>query len=99
MTPVVSAALTDVGVIVVVASSLCGVRSPLTSRMAGLRLVTAAPAQSLMWTLTGRTWPFLSLSVTGWLVIGAWDAPLPTFPGVDAVSHAPASSGAFTEAG
>src|SRR3954468_7411296 len=88
MTPVVSAALDEVGVIVVIVSSLCGVRSPLTSLIAGASVVAAAPAQSLTWTLTGRTCPFLSLSVTGWFVIGGWKAPVPTLIVVEAGSEA-----------
>ena len=73
-----SAALTDPGVIVDVVSSLWGVVSPCTRRIAGLRPVAPTPLQSLMWILTGSVWPFLSLSVTGWLVIGGWNAPEPT---------------------
>src|SRR3954447_3031616 len=104
MTPVVSAALEEVGVIVVVASSFSGVRSPLTSLIAGASVVAAAPEQSLTWTLTGSTCPFLSLSVTGWFVIGGWKAPVPTLIVVDAVSYAvpvgssAADSATFTEA-
>src|SRR3954447_1252790 len=98
MTPVESAELVEVGVIVAVPSSLCGVRSPLTSRMAGISVVAAAPEQSLTWTLTGRTCPFLSLSVTGWLVIGGWKAPVPTLIVVDALSYPPSSSVTLTVA-
>src|ERR671933_11339 len=92
MNPVVSAALTEAGVMVSVASSYVGVRSPLRSRMAGWRFVSGAPLQSVNFTLTGRTWPFLSLSVTGWLVIGARKEPVPTSVTVVAVSYPPSSS-------
>src|SRR4051795_11235391 len=98
MTPVVSAELTDVGVIVVVPSSLCGVRSPFSSLIVGVSVVAAAPEQSLTWTLTGRTCPFLSLSVTGWLVIGGWEAPVPTLIVGDAPSYPPSSSVTLTVA-
>src|SRR3954452_20876760 len=98
MTPVVSAALDEVGVIVVVASSFSGVRSPLRSLIAGASVVAAAPEQSLTWTLIGSTCPFLSLSVTGWFVIGGWKPPVPTLIVVDAVSYPPSSSVTLTEA-
>src|SRR3954470_21703993 len=96
MKPVVSAALTEGGVMVVAESSFCGVWSPLTSLIAGASVVAAAPEQSLTWTLTGRTCPFLSLSVTGWLVIGGWKAPVPILIVVDAVSYPPSSSVTLT---
>src|SRR5919198_2128397 len=98
MTPVVSAALLDVGVIVTAVLSVCGVRSPFTSLIAGLRLLSGAPAQSLTWTFTGSTWLFLSLSVTDWLVIGGWNAPVPTLIVVDALSAPPSLSVTVTDA-
>ena len=55
MTPVVSAALTEVGVIKAVASSLCGVWSPLTRRMAGLSVDTAAPVEGFIGFAIGRS--------------------------------------------
>src|SRR5919198_76762 len=78
MTPVVSALLTLGGVITSVLSSVCGVRSPFSRRIAGVRFVSGLPLQSLNFTFTGKTWPFLSLSVTDALVIGARNWPVPT---------------------
>src|SRR5947209_10836033 len=78
ITPVVSAAETDGGVIETTASSLVVVWSPAPSRIAGVSPLTGAPLQSLIWIFTGRTWLFLSLFVTGWLVIGGKNAPVPT---------------------
>ena len=75
--PLVSAELTDGGVITSVVSSLAGVRSPARRRMAGARLVTGFPLQSVILTLTGRTWPFLSLSVTDAFVMGGMKMPVP----------------------
>src|SRR2546421_2623297 len=75
MTPVVSAFDTDGGVIVTTASSDVVVWSPGPSRIAGTRLFCPTPLQSVIWILTGSTWPFLSLFVTGWLVIGGGKAP------------------------
>src|SRR5205807_10527182 len=44
----------------------------------GDKPLSGAPVQSLSCTLTGRTWPFFSLSATGWFVIGGRNAPVPT---------------------
>src|SRR5688572_15015974 len=93
MTPVVSAELTDSGVIVTVVSSATPVvRSPLFSSIRGARLATGAPAQSVTLTFTGSTWPFFSLSVTGWFVIGGRKLPEPIPTVVSATSEAPPSS-------
>src|SRR5919201_6630476 len=98
MTPVVSAAETEVGVIVIVLSSASDVWSPSTRRIAGARLFTAAPLQFVIWIFTGRTWPFRSLSVTGWFVIGGRNAPEPTPTVVVFVSEPPSLSVIFTVA-
>src|SRR5437588_5128667 len=78
MTPLVSADDTEAGVITSVPVSFAGVWSPCTSRIAGDKPLSGAPVQSLSCTLTGRTWPFFSLSATGWFVIGGRNAPVPT---------------------
>src|SRR5919197_1323535 len=81
MTPVVSAADDDVGVIWTIESSGTEVWSPGTRRIDGDRLFTPAPLQSVIWTFTGSTWPFFSLFVTGVLVTGGRNAPEPTTTG------------------
>src|SRR5881227_3349271 len=78
MTPVVSAAEDDVGVIWTIESSGTEVWSPAASRIEGDRLFTPAPLQSVIWIFTGRTCPFLSLFVTGVFVTGGRNAPVPT---------------------
>src|ERR687888_33485 len=78
MTPVVSAAEDDVGVIGTTESSGTEVWSPATSRIDGERLFTPAPLQSVIWIFTGSTWPFFSLFVTGVFVTGGRNAPVPT---------------------
>src|SRR5205085_7083719 len=78
MTPVVSAAEEDVGVIDTALSSGTDVWSPATSRIAGVSVFMPAPPQSVIWIFTGSTCPFLSLLVTGWFVIGGRNAPVPT---------------------
>src|SRR5215210_3052850 len=98
ITPVVSAALTDGGTIVSVPSSYIGVRSPFISLISGARFVTATPLQSVTLILTGSTWPFFSLSVTGWFVIGGRNSPVPILTVVDAVSKPPSSSVTLTVA-
>src|SRR5919201_1681445 len=96
MTPFVSADETESGVIRTALSSEIVVWSPATSRIAGARLLTPAPLQSVILILTGRTWPFRSLSVTGWFVIGGRKAPEPT-PTVSVfVSEPPSLSVIFT---
>src|SRR5919197_4735236 len=92
MTPVVSAAETDPGVMTTAVSSESVVWSPWTRRIAGARLFTPAPVQLVIWIFTGSTWPFRSLSVTGWFVIGGRNAPEPT-PTVSVfMSYAPSLS-------
>src|SRR5919206_3356734 len=98
MTPLESAAETEPGVIETALSSGSDVWSPATSRIAGVRLFTPAPAQSVIWIFTGSTWPFRSLSVTGWLVIGGRNAPFPTPTVVDFVSKPLSLSVIFTVA-
>src|ERR671924_2236809 len=98
MTPVVSAAETEPGVITTALSSEIVVRSPATRRIAGARLFTPAPVQSVIWIFTGSTWPFRSLSVTGWFVIGGRNAPVPTPTVVVFVSKPPSLSVIFTVA-
>src|SRR5919199_1578522 len=97
MTPLESAAETEPGVIVTALSSGVVVWSPATSRIAGARLFTAAPVQSVIWIFTGSTWPLRSLSVTGWLVIGGRNAPAPTLTVVEAVADPVSSSVTLTE--
>src|SRR5919201_3611277 len=96
MTPLVSAAETESGVIRTALSSEIVVWSPATSRIDGARLLTPAPLQSVILILTGRTCPFRSLSVTGWFVIGGRNAPLPTLTVRVFVSEAPSLSVIFT---
>src|ERR687887_1061167 len=98
MTPVVSAAEDEVGVIWTIESSATCVWSPATSRIDGDRLFTPAPLQSVIWIFTGSTWPFRSLSVTGWFVIGGRNAPVPTPTVVVFVSKPPSLSVIFTVA-
>src|SRR5205085_2094529 len=98
MTPVVSAADDEVGVIWTIESSGTEVWSPATSRIDGDRLFTPAPLQSVIWIFTGSTWPFLSLFVTGWFVIGGRKAPVPTPTVVVFVSKPPSLSVIFTVA-
>src|SRR5918911_4843200 len=98
MTPVVSAAEAEPGVIVTAPSSAVAVWSPATSRIAGVRLFTPAPLQSVILIFTGSTWPFRSLSVTGWLVIGGRNPPVPTPTVVVFVSKPPSLSVIFTVA-
>src|SRR5919109_2699637 len=88
ITPVVSALDTDSGVIATAVSSNVAVWSPSTSRIAGDRLLTPAPLQSVIWILTGSTCPFFSLFVTGWFVIGGRNAPVPTWTPIVFVSDA-----------
>src|ERR671930_97931 len=78
MTPVVSAAEDEVGVIWTIESSGTEVWSPATSRIEGDRLFTPAPLQSVIWIFTSSTCPFFSLFVTGVLVTGGRNAPVPT---------------------
>src|SRR5438093_8588128 len=78
MMPVVSAFETDPGVMLTTASSDVVVWSPAPSRITGWRLFTPTPLQSVTWILTGRTWPFFSLFVTGVFVTGGRKAPVPT---------------------
>src|SRR5437588_7882673 len=98
MTPVVSAFETDGGVMATDVSSKIVVWSPATSRIAGTRLFTPAPPQSVIWIFTGSTWPFLSLFVTGWFVIGGRNPPVPTPTVVVLVSKPPSLSVIFTVA-
>src|SRR5919206_2869502 len=98
MTPVVSAAEDEVGVIWTIESSGTEVWSPATRRIVGLRLFTPAPLQSVIWIFTGSTWPFLSLFVTGWFVMGGRNAPVPTPTVVVFVSKPPSLSVTFTVA-
>src|ERR687883_1441552 len=98
MTPLVSAAETEPGVIETALSSTTEVWSPATSRIAGVRLFTPAPVQLVIWIFTGSTWPFRSLSVTGWLVIGGRNAPVPTPTVAVFVSKPPSLSVIFTVA-
>src|ERR671939_1276233 len=98
MTPVVSAAETEPGVIETALSSGSDVWSPATSRIAGVRLFTPAPVQSVIWIFTGSTWPFFSLFVTGWFVIGGRNAPVPTPIVIVFVSKPPSLSVIFTVA-
>src|SRR4029077_8833699 len=83
ITPVVSADETESGVIAASWLSFWSVRSPLLSPMVGESPLIGAPVQSLIDTFTGSTCPLLSWSVTGWLVIGARNAPLPTLTAAD----------------
>src|ERR671931_1933872 len=98
MTPVVSAAEDDVGVIWTIESSGTEVWSPATSRIEGERLFTPAPLQSVIWIFTGRTWPFFSLFVTGVFVTGGRNTPEPTPTVVVFVSNPPSLSVIFTVA-
>src|SRR2546421_7702529 len=98
MTPVVSAAEADVGVIWTTESSATDVWSPATSLIEGERLFTPAPLQSVIWIFTGSTWPFFSLFVTGWFVIGGRNPPVPTPIVIAFVSDAPSLSVTFTVA-
>ena len=63
-----------------------------------MRPVTATPLQSAILTLTGRTWPFLSLSLTGWSASGGSHVPVPTLTDVVFVSKPPSSSVTLTVA-
>src|SRR5919197_5069729 len=96
MTPVVSAADDDVGVIWTIESSGTEVWSPATSLIEGDRLFTPAPLQSVIWIFTGSTWPFFSLFVTGVLVTGGRNAPVPTPTVIVLVSKARSLSVIFT---
>src|SRR5919198_4767747 len=96
MTPVVSAAEDEVGVIATIESSATDVWSPATSRIDGERLFTPAPLQSVIWIFTGSTWPFFSLFVTGVLVTGGRNAPEPTPTVIVFVSEPPSLSVIFT---
>src|SRR2546423_553422 len=96
MTPVVSAAEDEVGVIWTIESSGTEVWSPATSRIDGERLFTPWPLQSVIWIFTGSTWPFFSLFVTGVFVTGGWDEPVATPTGIGFVSRPPSLSGIFT---
>src|SRR5205085_6184100 len=98
MTPVVSAAEDEVGVIWTIESSGTEVWSPATSRIDGDRLFTPPPLQSVIWIFTGRTWPFLSLFVTGVFVTGGWNEPEPTPTVIVFVSEPPSLSVIFTVA-
>src|SRR3989440_1353797 len=98
MTPVVSAAEADVGVIWTTESSATDVWSPATSLIEGERLFTPAPLQSVIWIFTGSTWPFFSLFVTGVFVTGGRNAPEPTPTVIVFVSKAPSWSVIFTVA-
>src|SRR5205085_8616732 len=98
MTPVVSAADDEVGVIWTIESSGTEVWSPATSRIDGDRLFKPAPLQSVIWIFTGRTWPFLSLFVTGVFVTGGRNAPDPTPTVIVFVSEPPSLSVIFTVA-
>src|SRR5687767_3820167 len=79
-------------------SSLTAVWSPLTSWITGASPVTGTPLQSAILTLTGRTWPFLSLSLTGWSVSGGIQPAVPTSTEVLLVSEPPSSSVTLTVA-
>src|SRR5438874_1842580 len=96
MTPVVSAAEDEVGVIWTIESSGTEVWSPATSRIVGERLFTPAPLQSVIWIFTGSTWPFFSLFVTGVFVTGGRNAPVPTPTVIVFVSEPPSLSVIFT---
>src|SRR2546421_3835760 len=96
MTPVVSAAEDEVGVIWTIESSGTEVWSPATSRIDGDRLFTPWPLQSVIWIFTGSTWPFFSLFVTGVFVTGGRNAPVPTPTVIVFVSEAPSLSVIFT---
>src|SRR2546421_8118378 len=96
MTPVVSAAEADVGVIWTTESSATDVWSPATSLIEGERLFTPAPLQSVIWIFTGSTWPFFSLFVTGVFVTGGWNEPVPTPTVIVFVSKPPSLSVIFT---
>src|SRR5919197_5529712 len=96
MTPVVSAAEDEVGVIATIESSATDVWSPATSRIDGERLFTPAPLLSVIWIFTGSTWPFFSLFVTGVLVTGGRNAPVPTPTVIVFVSEPPSLSVIFT---
>src|SRR2546421_12060320 len=96
MTPVVSAAEDEVGVIWTTLSSGIDVWSPATSLIEGERLLRPAPLQSVSWTFTGSTWPFFSLFVTGVFVTGGRNAPVPTPTVIVFVSEAPSLSVIFT---
>src|ERR1041384_7522230 len=96
MTPVVSAADDEVGVIGTTESSGTDVWSPATRRIDGGRLFTPAPLQSVIWIFTGSTWPFFSLLVTGVFVTGGRNAPEPTPTVIVFVSEPPSLSVIFT---
>src|SRR5437764_14575318 len=96
MTPVVSAAEDEVGVIGTTESSGTEVWSPATSLIDGDRLFTPTPLQSVIWIFTGSTWLFFSLFVTGWLVIGGRKPPVPTPTVVVFVSYPRSLSVIFT---
>src|SRR5947208_12573784 len=96
MTPLVSAAEDEVGVIWTIESSGTEVWSPATSLIDGDRLFTPAPLQSVIWTFTGRTWPFFSLFVTGVFVTGGRRALVPTPTVIVFVSELPSFSVIFT---
>src|SRR5438105_2196725 len=96
MTPVVSAAEDEVGVIWTTLSSGMDVWSPATSRIDGDRLLSPAPLQSVSCTFTGSTWPFFSLFVTGVFVTGGRKAPDPTPTVIVLVSKPPSLSAIFT---
>src|SRR5947207_618642 len=64
----------------------------------GDRLFRPAPLQSVSWTFTGSTWPFLSLFVTGVFVTGGRNAPEPTPTVIVFVSKPPSLSVIFTVA-
>src|SRR5919197_6173586 len=96
MTPFVSAAEDEVGVIWTIESSGTDVWSPATSRIEGDRLFTPAPLQSVIWIFTGSTWPFFSLFVTGVFVTGGRNPPVPTPTVIVFVSDPPSLSVIFT---
>src|SRR5215217_2688100 len=79
-------------------SSLTAVWSPLTIWITGARPETATPLQSAILTLTGNTWPFLSLSLTGWSASGGSHVPVPTLTDVLFVSEPPSLSVTVTVA-
>src|SRR3990170_100318 len=95
--PSVSAEDTEGGVMSTTASSGTAVRSPANSLIAGLKVVTLAPLQFVMLILTGSTCLFFSLFVTGWLVIGGKNSPVPTPTVVLADPAPPSLSVTFTE--
>src|ERR1051325_1768129 len=96
MTPVVSAAGDEGGVIWTIESPGTEGWAPATRRIDGDRLFTPAPLQSVIWIFTGRTCPFFSLFVTGVFVTGGRNAPEPTPTVIVFVSEPPSLSVIFT---